>query len=190
MRNVIKRDGRVVEFNSGLIDKALISAYKSVGINLEDSYSRDAEEYRRISKNIVKDLPEEVTVEQIQNKVEATLKKENIKVYNAFKTFREKRRMFRNKNNIIIKKMLNIIQTDDVQNSNANVDEYTFGGRKFESAGLIHKEVAKTMLRPEVLKAKEDNANYIHDFDSYDIGMHNCLFADVAYLLKNGLKNV
>lgn len=85
------------------------------------------------------------------------------------------------------KKMLSILRCDNVQNANANVDEYSFSGRKFECAGLALKELAlEEMIDKEVAQAFKDNYIYIHDMDNYATGNHNCLFIDFENLFTNG----
>lgn len=89
------------------------------------------------------------------------------------------------------KKLMTAVQekvlAKDVQNSNANVDEFSFGGRKFEAAGIVMKQLADdTLLSPDVKKAKDENRIYIHDYDNYSTGMHNCSFIDFEHLLSNG----
>ena len=84
-------------------------------------------------------------------------------------------------------KILEILNCTDVKNSNANVDEYSFGGRKFEAAGLMLKEIAmEQFIKPEVAQAFKENRIYIHDMDNYATGMHNCLFVDFERLFKEG----
>lgn len=84
-------------------------------------------------------------------------------------------------------KILSILNCSSVQNSNANVDEYSFGGRKFEAAGVLLKEIAgESFIKPEVWKAFQENRIYIHDLDNYVTGMHNCLFVDFEKLLRDG----
>ena len=84
-------------------------------------------------------------------------------------------------------KILEILNCSDVKNSNANVDEYSFGGRKFEAAGLMLKEIAmEQFIKPEVAQAFRENRIYIHDMDNYATGMHNCLFVDFEKLFKDG----
>ena len=84
-------------------------------------------------------------------------------------------------------KLLDIIDCSDVQNSNANVDEYSFGGRKFEAAGVVLKEIARDeYIEEDVWKAFQDNRIYIHDMDNYATGMHNCLFIDFQKLFRDG----
>ena len=84
-------------------------------------------------------------------------------------------------------KILEILNCTDVKNSNANVDEYSFGGRKFEAAGLMLKEIAmEQFIKPEVAQAFKENRIYIHDMDNYATGMHNCLFVDFKKLFTDG----
>lgn len=92
-----------------------------------------------------------------------------------------------NLTNNLDNKMLSILKCDNVQNSNANVDEYSFSGRKFECAGLALKELAlNKMIAPEVAQAFKDNYIYIHDMDNYATGNHNCLFIDFQKLFTDG----
>lgn len=41
-------------------------------------------------------------------------------------------------------------------------------------------------VRPEVAQAHRESRIYLHDLSEYDIGDHNCLFADLGRLLHNG----
>lgn len=89
--------------------------------------------------------------------------------------------------NDIKKKIMEILNCSNVQNSNANVDEYSFGGRKFEAAGVLLKDIARDeFIDEDVWNAFQENRIYIHDMDNYATGMHNCLFIDFANLFKNG----
>lgn len=84
-------------------------------------------------------------------------------------------------------KIKKIIECLDVKNSNANVDEYSFGGRKFEAAGVILKDLAMNdYIDPEVAQAFRDNKIYIHDMDNYVTGMSNCLFVDFKKIFTDG----
>lgn len=84
-------------------------------------------------------------------------------------------------------KIKSILECSNVQNSNANVDEYSFGGRKFEAAGLILKDIAMDdYIDPKVADAFKKNKIYIHDMDNYAIGTHNCLFIDFKKLFTDG----
>ena len=85
-------------------------------------------------------------------------------------------------------KILNILDCTNVQNSNANVDEYSFGGRKFEAAGVLLKDIAREKyISPEVWEAFKQNRIYIHDMDNYAIGMHNCCRRDTKFITDKGV---
>lgn len=87
----------------------------------------------------------------------------------------------------IKEKIKRILECSDVQNSNANVDEYSFGGRKFEAAGVVLKDMAmEDYIDPQVAQAFRDNKIYIHDMDNLVTGMHNCLFVDFKKLFTDG----
>ena len=83
--------------------------------------------------------------------------------------------------------MMSILNCSNIQNANANVDEYSFSGRKFECAGLTLKKLAlEKLIDKEVAKAFNDNYIYIHDMDNYATGNHNCLFIDFKKLFTDG----
>ena len=79
------------------------------------------------------------------------------------------------------------LEARNVQNQNANVDEYSFGGRIGEASGVMTKHYALDNLISE--KARNHHLNneiYIHDLDAYAVGMHNCLSIPFDDLLANG----
>jgi ribonucleoside-triphosphate reductase len=179
---VIKRDGREVEFNVNKI----VDAIKLAMIRTEQGI--DEELATKISESVEKIEKKNLHVEEIQDMVEKKLMASSRKdVAKEFITYRNKRSENRHKNSELNKKIESILLCKNIQNSNANVDEYSFGGRKFESAGLLHKNFAlNNLLREEVANAFLENRIYIHDFDSYDVGMSNCLFINLEKLLKEG----
>lgn len=75
----------------------------------------------------------------------------------------------------------------NVQNQNANVDEYSFGGRKGEADNVVMKQFALDHLVSRMARDNHlNNEIYIHDLDSYAVGMHNCLSIPFDDLLANG----
>ena len=178
-----KRDGRVEPFDADKIVGAIIRA-------MEQSGETDKDVALRIANKIAgsSQLSGTVDVEKIQDMVEDGLMcsrcKETAKVYIKY---RESRNQERQKNNELNKQIEDILLCNNVQNQNANVDEHSFGGRKFESANVLHKNIAlNVFVRPEVAQAHRDSRIYLHDLSEYDIGSHNCLFADLQRLLNNG----
>lgn len=195
---VIKRDGRRVDFDRKKIKVAIIKA------------NNDTDEYYKIHEenidSIVEEIVSELTsglyggadhiinkdwvidIEEIQDTVIMCLARNGFyKLSENYAVYRAEHKRLRDKRDAITKKMLSVINCDNVQNSNANVDEYSFGGRKFESAGVALKDLAlEEYISEDVAEAHKQNRIYIHDLDSYSIGMHNCLFIDFKKLLTEG----
>lgn len=182
MQQITKRDGRTVNFDKNKIINAIVKAMKNtkLGTDMDLAY--------RIA-NSIDNMDRILDVETIQDIVEQKLMCSNRKdVAKEYITYRNERNKIREQESELNQKILNIINCKNVQNANANVDEYSFGGRKFESAGVMHKQIALNMMRKEVADAHNENRAYIHDLDSYDVGMHNCLFVDMERLLENGFE--
>lgn len=88
-----------------------------------------------------------------------------------------------------LQKIQRTLSATNVQNSNANVNEKSFSGKRFTVAGTVLKSYAlESVVSSEFVKANDENWIYIHDLDNLAIGNHNCLVADVDRLLKNGFK--
>ena len=180
---VIKRDGRLKPFDKQKIVEAILKAMHECGKQDDDCANKIAD---RIAENV----GSQVSVEAIQDKVELELMKSKHKdVAKEYIKYREKRNQERRRNNTLNKRIEEVLLCKNIQNQNANVDEHSFSGRKFESANVLHKEVAlSAFMRPEIAQAHKESRIYIHDLSEYDIGDHNCLFCDLPQLLHNGFQ--
>ena len=79
------------------------------------------------------------------------------------------------------------LSASNVQNQNANVDEHSFGGRTGEASDVLTREYALNYLISEkAANHHRNNEIYIHDLNSYAVGMHNCLSIPFDELLSNG----
>jgi ribonucleoside-triphosphate reductase len=188
MTSIIKRDGRVERFNRQKIMNAIKKAFLAVDGTLTKAGVNKA---RRIAKEIeemVIQSEENFTVEKIQDIVEEKLMETNRKdVAKAYIIYREQRSVTRTRNSQLMKDVGVKIMASDVQNQNANVDELSFGGRMGEARGEIMKRYALDYIISDM--ARENHLNnevYIHDLDSYAVGMHNCLTIPFDDLLANG----
>lgn len=183
---VIKRDGRVKEFDFRRISEAIKKAYDEV----YDMWGDEQEQESVMDDifSVISSAEEEYfSVEDIQDIVIETLKNYNKDVAMAYSEYREERQRVRDYNTDTYKKIDKILNCSDVLNSNANVDENSFGGRKFEIAGTIMKKIAlEKIVNEDVAKAHWGNRGYIHDLDSLSNGMSNCSFVDMRRLLTNG----
>lgn len=183
---VIKRDGRKVKFDKTKIIDAVLKAFKQVDGRVDDYATEKANKIAEYVKTKIEDR--ELTVEEIQDMVEQGLMSTKRKdVARAYITYREERNKIRLNKTRLMSQVTEKIRAKNVQNQNANMDEFSFGGRKFEAAGVMMKEIAlNDIISPDVAKAYKENRIYIHDMDNYATGMHNCLLVDIAKLFKDG----
>ena len=186
IKKIEKRDGSIVDFNKDKITNAILKAMKSVDMVDEKEASNVATQVVKEVNKANKPIP---GVEDIQDIVEEKLMKKLPKVAKEYITYRNQRTIIRNRKSSTMINIKKILSCSNVQNSNANIDEYSFGGRKNESANLIQKEIAlNDLIDPEITEAYNEGRLYIHDLSEYTIGEHNCLFADIPRLLSNGFE--
>ena len=189
MNNVIivKRDGTQVPYDRNKIICAINKALLEVDGNIYSGY---------ISENVTTSIEsyfdyhtvECITVEEIQDLVEWNLingpKPELAKAYIRY---RYKREMARQNYKELMDTIGEKLSAANVQNQNANVDEYSFGGRMGEMNSAVARKYALDYIVSPM--AKENHLNnmiYIHDLDHYAVGSHNCLSIPFDDLLAKG----
>jgi len=129
-----------------------------------------------------------LSVEEIQDMVEDYLMRSERKdVARAYIRYRYKKEIARKVKSDFFDAIGEKLEARNVQNQNANVDEYSFGGRIGEASGVMTKHYALDNLISEKAKSHHlNNEIYIHDLDAYAVGMHNCLSIPFDDLLANG----
>lgn len=181
---VIKRDGRKVEFDINKIREAVRKAYAEVYPNVNvyiDSIIED------ISSRIDDLGFSEITIEQIQDIVEKEIMDDNKDVAKAYITYRYRHTMARDEYKALMADVKEKLSAENVQNQNANVDEYSFGGRIGETADIVMKRYALDYCMSDMAKNNHlNNEIYIHDLSHYAVGDHNCLSIPFDDLLANG----
>ena len=186
MQYIKKRDGRLVQFNKNKIVDAITSAFKDVDGEITpyalDKANKIAEYVESQSKKKI------LNVEEVQDIVERGLMSTKRKdVARKYITYREERSRIRNWNTRMMDKVADKLAAANVQNQNANVDEYSFGGRRGEADSVIFKQYALDNIVSEMARNNHlNNEIYIHDLDSYILGMHNCLTVPFDDLLAKG----
>ena len=184
MKNVIKRNGKLDEFNKEKIEVAVSKAFIEVDGELTDYAKVKAREIALTVSKYENDL----NVEDIQDIVEDKLMACNRKdVAKAYIRYRYKREMLRNTDSDLMKEVREKVMASNVENQNANVDERSFGGRMGEARNSIMKKYALDYLMSDLSKNNHlNNEIYVHDLDSYAVGEHNCLTIPFDDLLRNG----
>ena len=184
MTKVIKRDGRKVEFDKEKIKIAILKAFIEVD-GEETTYSKDK---AKDIANYIESLNKNMTVEEIQDIVEKKLMVSNRKdVAKSYIIYRNDRNRIREKNTQLMKDISEKLMATNVQNQNANVDEKSFGGRMGEANDAVMKKYALDYCMSDMARNNHlNNEIYIHDLNSYAVGMHNCLSIPFDKLLANG----
>lgn len=182
---VVKRDNRIVDFDKERVQNAVLKAFIEVDKNITAHAIDKANE---ISTYICNLRVDEISVEEIQDIVENKLMSSNRKdVAKAFIIYRNDRNRAREKNSELIKSVSEKLLAINVQNQNANVDEKSFGGRMGEANSAVMKKYALDYCVSDLARSNHlNNEIYIHDLDSYAVGMHNCLSIPFDKLLANG----
>lgn len=182
---VIKRDGRRVPFDVQKIINAINGAIAEVS-----QVSETENTVKVIATYIEKTVPQEVSVEDIQDRVEQLLMAEGkYDVARAYIRYRYEHELARQKEakERYDRSIGEKIKADNVQNQNANVDEHSFGGRMGEVTSEVLRQYALDHCMSDMAKQNHlNNEIYIHDLDHYAIGDHNCLSVPFDKLLANG----
>lgn len=174
---VIKRDGSLVQYDLEKISIAISGAFEELNKEFSDAV---------VLNEIEDKIFDKITVEQVQDIVEDALINcgyvDEAKAYIRYRYDHERLRNERREAALRGK-----LFADNIENQNANVDEYSFGGRIGEASSVILKDYALNNCMSK--KSRENHENmeiYIHDLDHYAVGDHNCLSIPFDDLLAKG----
>lgn len=181
MKNVTKRDGSVVAFDRQKIVTAIEKAANEISGNMNDCEIEKIADY-------ISGIDKDLDVESIQDIVEDQLMTSGYTdVARAYINYRYLHGLARNEYKDLMDAVAEKISGRNIMNQNANLDEASFGGRLGEMTRLVAKRYALDYCMSEMArKNHENNEIYIHDLDSYAVGMHNCLSIPFDDLLANG----
>ena len=184
IKRVIKRDGRLVDFNNQKIVAAILKAMAVT------DQGEDIILAAQIADKISKLDKEEMSVEEIQDCVEMELmnspRKETAKRYIAY---RNQRSLARNaKSNEIFQEIIDA-QANDITRENANMNTDTPAGMMMKFASESTKSyVDNCMLSEDVRSAVQNGYIHIHDKDYYPTKSLTCIQHPLDKILEHGLK--
>ena len=185
---VVKRDGTEMPYDSNKIFHAVLKAIKEVDGDISRGYLA-ANIAKSVDSYMEEHTVECITVEEIQDLVENLLiyPGDYPEIARAYIRYRYKRELARNNYKELMDTVGEKLSAANVQNQNANVDEYSFGGRMGEmNSAVARKYALEYLVSPMARKNHEENMIYIHDLDNYAVGSHNCLTIPFDKLLAEG----
>ena len=185
MKIVIKKDGRQVAFDREKLKSSILNAFQAEEGAVDEYANSKAE---NITSYIEADLKDTITAQELGDLVERGLmscKKKN--VAKRYVLYRYERDKTRSANTTLMRVIKEKIDGSNIVNSNANMDEKSFGGRKGEAANALLKDYALNYCMSAMSRNNHlNNEIYIHDLDSYALGMSNCLSIPFDDLLAKG----
>lgn len=185
---VIKRNGQKVKFEKSKIREAVKKAWIEVKNGINNKGNSICDYVADEIETEYKELKDEMSVEEIQNKVEDLLMDSGEKqVARAYIRYRYKRELVREPNEELYKMIGEKLNPIEPDRQNANVDGESFGGK----VGSISDEVLKQYALYNCMskKSRENHLNneiYEHDLNSYATGSHNCITIPFDDLLATG----
>ncbi|MGL4449865.1 MAG: anaerobic ribonucleoside-triphosphate reductase [Sarcina sp.] len=179
---IVKRDGRLKEFNGERIEVAVEKALKEVGDNEKGigGLISSSIKFKLTSDNI-----EKIEIEDLQDMVIESLEQYSPSGASAYKEYRNERSKRR-------KTMLDYeidgikdFSSDEIRN-NANKD-----GKKLQTYRAIMADVAcidyaKRKIVPNHIMEHHGKEIYIHDFNYLDVPMFNCFSGDTKFICEKG----
>lgn len=183
--NVIKRDGRIVEFDKSKVVSAIQRAFKEVDHTITSS----AISISNKIADYIESLNTELTVEQIQDKVVNLLLDENKEVGIAYVQYRYNRQIVR-ESNTTDKTILEVVDNKNEywSTENSNKNPMLTSTKRDYIAGTVSTDITRRMLLPEDIVAAHDAGEiHFHDADYFlTRGECNCCLVNLEDMLQNG----
>ena len=204
---VVKRNGKKVEFNETKIALAIKKAFDEVLDKLDDDFvepkysEKDMQKVLHDVINRIKDGyadKDKIKIEEIQDLIETSLKANKYDdVYESFTTYREKRAQSRaaftddKRTHKFLKTLeglaLKSASEDDTKRENGNIDGNSAMGTMLQFGSNVSKEFTKTyLMKKKFSEAHDEGDIHIHDLDFAAMGTTTCLQIDLAKLFSGG----
>ncbi len=184
---VRKRNGKLQSFNPEKISAAIQGAMRSVNM-LDEEKAEDIA--LDIEKELINKNTRNIEIEKLQDMVEAKLMENGLTdVARSYIRYRYDRERIRQSKSKLMSDISEKLNATNVENQNANLDERSFSGRMNEANRVVTKDYALYNCMSEMARNNHlNNEIYIHDLDSYAVGMHNCLSIPFDKILATGFK--
>lgn len=190
-KKIVKRDGKITNFNPEKITIALEKAGLATGEFKSDRAKALTEKVLKTAETAIKTRTP--NVEQIQDVVEQVLLDSSFKkTAKAYITYRQERSRIRTAKSDLMMVYRTISHADakedsDVKRGNANVDGDSAMGKMLQFGAEGSKIFAKSLLmKPEYAEAHDTGDIHVHDLDFYATGTLTCCQSDPFTLFENG----
>ena len=182
---IIKRDGRIVDFDRQKIMVAIQKANEEV----RGRQKASKEDIKEIV-NYIEDLDKKrMLVEDIQDIIEERLMEmEKYELAKKYIVYRYTRALIR-KQNTTDETILGIIRNEnkELAEENSNKNTMLASTQRDYIAGEVSRDLTKRLLLPEkISKANEEGVLHFHDADYFVQPIFNCCLINISDMLDNG----
>ena len=182
---IIKRDGRVVDYDRQKISTAIEKANTEV----KGKEKANKEDIKNIILYIEDLEKKRMLVEDIQDIIEQQLMKiGKYELAKRYIVYRYTRALVR-KSNTTDQSILGLIrnQNKELAEENSNKNTMLASTQRDYIAGEVSRDLTKRMLLPEkIVQADEDGILHFHDADYFVQPIFNCCLINIADMLDNG----
>ena len=182
---IIKRDGRIVDYDRQKIAVAIEKANREVK-GKEKANKEDI----KIIVEYIEDLDKKrMLVEDIQDLIEEKLMElEKYELAKKYIVYRYTRALIR-KQNTTDETILGIIRNEnkELAEENSNKNTMLASTQRDYIAGEVSRDLTKRLLLPEkISKANEEGILHFHDADYFVQPIFNCCLINISDMLDNG----
>lgn len=192
---VKKRDGRIINFNSEKITRAIFLAASEVAS--KENKTADYNTASQLTDQVEKHLNQKYagtipTVENIQDSViKILIESGHAKTSETYILYRAERSRIRDSKSRLMKTIEDITFLDadksDIKRENANIDGNTAMGSMLQYGSAVSKEFCKNfVIKSNHSGAHENGDIHIHDMDFLNMGTLTCCQIDIKKVFKNG----
>ena len=186
MMRVVKRDGKIVDFDESRIKIAIGKANNEV----DESQRATEEEIEKIVEYVKKVKKDRILVEDIQDIIENKLMEyKRFELAKAYITYRYSRALVR-KANTTDQTVKELVEGNseywNSENSNKNARVVTT--QRDYLAGITSTDITRRLLLPpEIVKAHDEGIIHFHDADYFaQNALTNCCLINLNDMLQNG----
>ncbi len=195
IKEVSKRDGRIIPFNKQKITRAIYLAASQAAE--KEGKAADYTRAEELAEAVVQLIDKRYAgcvpnVEDIQNLVVKTLiENGHAKTSEQYILYRSERSRIRDSKSRLMKTIKEITFLDadaaDIKRENANIDGNTAMGTMLQYGSAVSKEFCvANVLKPAHAEAHRSGEIHIHDMDFMNMGTLTCCQIDIKKLFEGG----
>lgn len=187
---VIKRDGRIKEYDGSRIYKAIENAYTDVyGHVSPEAYREILAVVADVHVHLHYKSSDICTVEFVQDVIIDKLNEVNQEVAKHYDDYRQERTNVRESKMDMIDGIMGLIDATNVEviTENANKQSHLLSTMRDLMAGEVSKYISRTRIIPKhLMKAHNKGIIKIHDLDYFLNPLTNCELVNLGDMLQNG----